>query len=551
MTKPIEDSTNASAIRTALDVPTNAALNAKYTKPANGIPAADLEADPAGRVLLTATSAAERKQVLGLDQVDNTSDANKPVSTAQATAIGAKMGATLPALQSVFNGGTAAQKADFQSSVSGYLGNPRILAIGDSITNDGWLTTASPQALYSGGTYTAGGVTDVRTEDHGFIAQASAMLGVEIVNKGIAGNTIQQVINRLATDVAPYKPGIVIDNAVTNSLFGPAADAMTEDQLFDFLVAQKTTCIEYYRGISARVVIPECLPRSSFTTRQNRVAARYNRWLRTLPELQNWIRVVPVAALFSDPAVYGSTTPAPRWTRDGVHPNNVGAMRYGRALVDTLGDWVQSVALYPSLMDVRGGFGTSAIVRNTNPLMGLGSGGTLGTGATGSIAAEYTINRLAGSPNIACSLVTDADGYQRQRLTVDFLAAGDAIWFGISPASGVWDTSRASLMSCAADVDIVSGGPEIVNALFMFTAATVGGTAYRSTCLNQNTQSVAARGNLPTGRGAALKLRSPRIYVPVGACTTYQTQVRIYASAAGQVSFDIGRFYKLQEVSPS
>ena len=119
MTKPIEDSANASAIRTALDVPTNAALAAKYTKPENGIPASDLAADPAGRTLLTATSAAERKQVLGLDQVNNTSDANKPVSTAQAAAISAKMDGNLPALQTVFDSGTAAQKAAFQSSVSG------------------------------------------------------------------------------------------------------------------------------------------------------------------------------------------------------------------------------------------------------------------------------------------------------------------------------------------------------------------------------------------------------------------------------------------------
>lgn len=119
MTKPIEDSTNAAAIRTALGVPTTAALDAKYTKPSGGIPATDLDADPAGRVLLTATSTSERKQVLGLDQVNNTSDANKPISTAQQTALDAKMAATLPAMQAVFDAGTAPQKAAFQSSVSG------------------------------------------------------------------------------------------------------------------------------------------------------------------------------------------------------------------------------------------------------------------------------------------------------------------------------------------------------------------------------------------------------------------------------------------------
>jgi len=141
MTKPIEDSANAAAIRAALDVPTNAALTAKYTKPTNGIPATDLDADPAGRVLLTATSAAERKQVLGLDQVNNTSDANKPVSTAQAEALATKMNATMPALQSVFDGGTAAQKATFQSSVS-WAGSVTIDATRVSQT----LTDAEQQA---------------------------------------------------------------------------------------------------------------------------------------------------------------------------------------------------------------------------------------------------------------------------------------------------------------------------------------------------------------------------------------------------------------------
>ena len=78
MTKPIEDSANASAIRTALDVPTNAAL------------------------------------------------------TAVSQAAAAKMDATLPALQAVFDGGTAAQKATFQSSVSGGVQLTTAAAIADA-----------------------------------------------------------------------------------------------------------------------------------------------------------------------------------------------------------------------------------------------------------------------------------------------------------------------------------------------------------------------------------------------------------------------------------
>ena len=81
------------------------------------------------------------KADVGLGYVDNTSDANKPVSTAQATAIGAKMDATLPALQTVFDGGTAAQKSAFQASVSGY--NASLYPVG-SIMSD-----IAAQAVYS------------------------------------------------------------------------------------------------------------------------------------------------------------------------------------------------------------------------------------------------------------------------------------------------------------------------------------------------------------------------------------------------------------------
>ena len=98
MTKPIEDTNNAAAIRTALDVPTTGALNtvgdaaqaaaetaaAKYTKPSTGIPASDL--------------AAAAQTSLG-----------KADSAIQ----------DLAGMTAKFNAGTALEKAAFQSSVSG------------------------------------------------------------------------------------------------------------------------------------------------------------------------------------------------------------------------------------------------------------------------------------------------------------------------------------------------------------------------------------------------------------------------------------------------
>lgn len=135
--KQLLQAADAAAARAALDVPTTGALAAKYTKPAGGIPATDLDADPAGRTLLTATSAAERKQVLGLDQVSNTSDANKPISTATQTALDGKMTASLPAMQTIFDAGTEQQKTVFRSAVAADLRANEIAFIGDSRTRYG------------------------------------------------------------------------------------------------------------------------------------------------------------------------------------------------------------------------------------------------------------------------------------------------------------------------------------------------------------------------------------------------------------------------------
>lgn len=76
----------------------NTELGQKYVKPGTGIPATDLDAAtqatlgavadkaPAG----TGTAGAVTKADVGLSNADNTSDVNKPVSTAQAAAINAK-----------------------------------------------------------------------------------------------------------------------------------------------------------------------------------------------------------------------------------------------------------------------------------------------------------------------------------------------------------------------------------------------------------------------------------------------------------------------------
>jgi len=96
---------------TAPDFVNNSAPKLNGTNMANLATAAevagqilDAETD-AGRAITQAATAAAQKTALGLDQVDNTSDANKPVSTAQATAI-------TTAAQSATNAAAAANSTD-------------------------------------------------------------------------------------------------------------------------------------------------------------------------------------------------------------------------------------------------------------------------------------------------------------------------------------------------------------------------------------------------------------------------------------------------------
>jgi hypothetical protein len=81
-----------------------------------------------GRSLIAAVDAAAAKVLLGLGNVDNTSDANKPVSTAQATADGAVASAAAGALTTAIGALTAA------SAVANNSGNTTItLAAGQKI----------------------------------------------------------------------------------------------------------------------------------------------------------------------------------------------------------------------------------------------------------------------------------------------------------------------------------------------------------------------------------------------------------------------------------
>jgi len=128
MTKPIEDSTNAAAIRAALDVPTTAALTAvdaaaqaassaaagKYTKPADGIPAADLTA--ATQALLAKADAALPGNADALADLLEAAPTADPASLARIQSSVSEAGAINAALTV----NTSRNIFDFRKATDGY-----------------------------------------------------------------------------------------------------------------------------------------------------------------------------------------------------------------------------------------------------------------------------------------------------------------------------------------------------------------------------------------------------------------------------------------------
>jgi hypothetical protein len=79
----VDNTTDAAKpVSTAQQAALDGKAAASHTHPATQIS----DATAAGRALLTAVDAAAQRTAIGLGSVDNTSDANKPVSTAQAAA---------------------------------------------------------------------------------------------------------------------------------------------------------------------------------------------------------------------------------------------------------------------------------------------------------------------------------------------------------------------------------------------------------------------------------------------------------------------------------
>jgi hypothetical protein len=148
-------------------------------------------------------------------------------------------------------------------------------------------------------------------------------------------------------------------------------------------------------------------------------------------------------------------------------------------------------------------------------------------------------------------VVADPDGIgNRQRLTITFGAAGEAIEFGIPAGTGRYINGRENVLSCSVRLNIADDQPDIINRMLMFSQPTVGGVVYNVTAMNQ--QTATGRQPLSFTKGLSARFQSPRLLIPSGIAASWPSQVRIYASAAGTITIDVSQFVmRLQPVVPT
>lgn len=358
------------------------------------------------------------KADVGLGNANDTSDANKPVSTAQATAIAsgdsteatARASADTILQNNITTEATARGNADttLQANIDAEaaaraaallaktLARPNTIALlGDSIT---W---------YNG----PGGLLDPALtvpfkSSQGYFTWANIALRGRLTllrQAGTPGDTSAMVLARI-TDITSLStlPGYCVVLAGTNDFLNDIASATTIANLtaiHDALIAKGITVV-------ACTMPPVWSASSSKLTEQGEV----NTWVRDQAQKPGII-VCDWSAQFANPN--GDGTPVTGYTGDGVHPTPVGAAVLGKELADVLRFYVGG--------NTRGLVATNIdpTTVNANALL-TGSAGTLNTGSAGQIATSWIAGRTVSTGTITGAKEVRTDGLpgEWQKLTL-------------------------------------------------------------------------------------------------------------------------------------
>ncbi len=263
----------------------------------------------------------------------------------------------------------------------GTIGDAQKAALfGDSISNQNSAAFSTIASYYS----------------YGYFTNYNALSGLRMElptanNKGISGERTGQMVSRMETDLS----GLTFD---TCFFMGGTNDIGNDDPESD-IVENISRIINYVTmTLGKRMVLMTMLPRtqSGDVSGKQARAANVNAWIMNQHASRRG-KVISVD-LFSD-MDDGTGEPIANSTSDGLHPTPYGAMLCGQRLQASLNPYYDSSAI---------DFSAGNLLTNGSL---AGTGGTVGSNASGSVATGYAFSGSGGTGGRTGS--KNANGSQR------------------------------------------------------------------------------------------------------------------------------------------
>ncbi len=305
-------------------------------------------------------------------------------------------------------------------------------------------------------------------------------------NTGIGGDTVANIVTRLAGDVLARNPDIVFMLAGTNDV--------TANDTYANIKANLETIYTAILEQGALAVAMPIMPRHPSgadwaSSAQRRTHHAVNQWIRDFALSTQGMVLLDAYDRWVDPASANGDART-GFTVDGVHPSMIGAYQMGLTAQSVFAGLIRPArALCYSPSDT---YDATYHVHGNMLSNGLftGTSGTAGTAASGTFATGWQgFRNSGGDATVAGSKTTRTDGLPGdvQQLVVSVSGGGagaGAIYFATTPTStttgvvaGQWYEAQ-----CEIEVSASSGGNSPLNAIYLeLDDASTGGS--RNRCL--------------------------------------------------------------------
>lgn len=226
-------------------------------------------------------------------------------------------------------------------------------------------------------------------------------------NAGISGNTVEQMLSRIKSDVLEYKSDWVFVNGGVNDFYG--FSRLAED-VFSDMVEIIDALISDGRKVLVFNCPPQLSTRSAFTAAKSTENAKYNNMLKGYVDSISGVVMVDIYSPIVDWSDTVNAAALPQFLAgDGIHLSTYGGLVCAEAAMQKLSNFFHAdLSLLNSPLD-PGIAGTEGLF--------IGTTGTNGTGSSGSVATSYTSSRASGTNGTVVNSKLSGRG-QRQTVTL-------------------------------------------------------------------------------------------------------------------------------------